>query len=283
MFVGDITGLSSSYTCDKIKVDADAHVFSWIISNPSEMDKVQFKLEYYQNETNTWDVIFNEKKMHNQWTGEQLLKIDNVFGNKILSEDTTESPDKYRYKFNFPHINYGDGKYKATMSHIIDMTDFAKERIKTVSEEIILGYDVPKVTVNSIHPVFKFNKSLKKWQPYIQVSTSCTKNDISDFTMYLDYGNDIVYSETTMMSGLVERNANDFFKDYDSVNVSFTCRDAKDVIHRRVEKNPTPTPFTRNTRDFLKCHTSIPDYDDITDTFKNYKDDEDNIISGAEL
>lgn len=268
---------TASYQTIKEVVEPDTQIISWIVSNPSEMDKIQFKLEYCENpdeEGSTWEVVSNEKKSHDLWETEKLLQ------NKRLNEtyydfisDDGANVTKYHYSFTFPHANYPDGFYRATMSHILDMSDFMGERkVETTTSQIQLSYDVPKITITNIEPVFKFNKSTKSWQPYVVFKMDCTKTDITDVTMKFDYPSGLKTSESIVFKPEIEKPLEDCFNGYTSFDVSCVCRDSKDITHKRFETNPKIETFERNTSEFLKCHTSIPDFNDNIDLFGLYKD-----------
>lgn len=41
--------------------------------------------------------------------------------------------------------------------------------------------------------------------------------------------------------------------------------------------------MNKNTDDYLKCHTSIPEFDEIVDTFGVYQDEDGNRVSGIDV
>jgi hypothetical protein len=193
------------------------------------MDKIQFKLEkgtdveietsepnpenpdeiITNKEIKTeWEVIYNEKKAHDLWDCEDVVIVREKIGEAELGvpikysienfsdwdEDKKETVEgekvtEYHYNFHFPHANYDDGTYKATMSHVIDMSDYMGIRKKETEATIKLEYNVPKITIDSIEPFFKYNKTTKMWSPYLNFNMSSSKNDIADTLMTFTYPN----------------------------------------------------------------------------------------------
>lgn len=241
-------------------------LIKWCVSNFSEMDKIQFKLEALKADESS--VLYNVKQSHSLWE----------------SESYDEENKKYGYFFNFPHHLYPDGEYKATAYHILDMIDYAGERKKEASVEFTLTYNVPQITVTSIKPLFKYNKIVKSWQPFINFAFNYTKNDVSDITLIFDYDdNTPSQKEVIGFTKELERPAEECFRGKDEFKVSLTCRDSKDVTYKRIEANPEKKEFIRNTNELLKCHTSIPDFQDEVDLFGDFQDDEGNEFSGIDI
>ena len=286
--IGDYTP-SENYTCTKEIVDVDTQVISWIVSNPSEMDKIQFKLEFCEDPTvegSVWQIVSNEKKPHGLWETENKIEVKSLTGKNydfvIDNDDTTVK--KYQYSFVFPHANYPDGSYKATMSHILDMSDFVGERkIETITPEIKLSYNVPKITIDEIKPIFKFNKTSKSWQPYVVFSMSCTKNDVTDVTLNFEYLDDSKTSETILFKNELEKPVEVCFNGQNEFGVYCMCRDSKDTMYKRFEKQPKIKNFKRTSTEFLKSHTSIPDFEDNLDLFGIYKDDTGKKYNGIDV
>ena len=251
------------------KTENDITVFSWNVKNAPEMDKIQFKLEYSED-GKQWEILHNEKKSHELWETETIGE--------------TESGKIYNYSFTLPHNQYSDGKYRATTSHVLDMNDFVGERKKEDTTDVIeLIYNTPKVTINSINPTFQYNNTTKSWIPNVTFDLSFSKQDVSDFEMSLQYNDEKTKKISMTPSTTIIKTVTECFGDYRNFKASFTCRDSNDYFFRRVDKKPQTESMIKITDDYLKCHTSIPEFDEIVDTFGVYQDEDGNRVSGIDV
>ena len=164
------------------------------------------------------------------------------------------------------------------------MNDFVGERNKEDTTDVIeLIYDTPKVTINSINPTFQYNNTTKSWTPNVTFDLSFSKQDVSDFEMSLQYDGEKTKKISMTPSTTIIKTVTECFGDYRNFKASFTCRDSNDYFFRRVDKEPQIKSMIKNTDEYLKCHTSIPEFDEIVDTFGVYEDEEGNRVSGIDV
>ena len=280
--IGEIQGNWSS--------SGDESIFSWNVSSPTEMDKIQFKLikkgEQLFDENNNpildlnggivFDddiIVLNEKKPYNKWDG---WYIEN---------------NVYNFFHKISHKDYEDGDYTAFVSHILDMNEMVGERKKTISKDLTLLYNRPNIRIEKATPIFKLNKAQRKWESYIDFTISSSKPDVTEITLMFDHyknnskttmGNEEVINETKFI-----RPSSYFFLNYDEsvqqkVDISFKCRDIKDSYYKRFGDSDVVS-ITRNTNEFLKCHTELPENVEIIDPYGKYFDENGNEIVGIDI
>ena len=280
--IGEIYGNWSS--------SGDESIFSWNVSSPTEMDKIQFKLikngEQLFDENNNpildvnGDIVFdddiivlNEKKPYNKWDG---WYIEN---------------NVYNFFHKISHKDYEDGDYTATVSHILDMNEMVGERKKAISKDLTISYNRPNITIKKATPIFKLNKAQRKWESYIDFNISSSKPDVTEITLMFDHykdnskttmGNEEVINETKFI-----KPSSYFFLNYDEpiqqkVDISFKCRDIKDSYYKRFGDSNVVS-ITRNTNEFLKCHTELPENVEIIDPYGKYYDENNNEIIGIDI
>ena len=277
-FKGDYDYQSNEYVTNKTNVPNDTTIVEWTVSNPSEMDKIQLKIEKITDDNS--EIIFNEKKHHNLWSTEKMLY---TFDGKQAVTENEERATSYYFSYTLPHVNYGNGKYKITTSHILDMEHYMGER-KIEQEQILnLFYDVPIVKISQIKPFFKFNKITSSWQPYVLFDFNFSKDDVTDVIIRFDYEDGKYRTEEIPFIKSMTKISDDCFGDSKTFSASLSCRDVKDVIYRRREENPEKKSLSKTDIGYLKCHTSIPAFQEHIGTFDMFYDEDDNMLTGLDV
>lgn len=242
------------------KISNNVSDFQWKISSPSEMDKVGLEI----TNVNTGETFINTKKMYDQW-------------------DYKKTENNYDFTYKISPEKIPDGTYTVTAKHCIDMIDYVGERRKEISKSWNYTYNVPKITISNCKPHMIFNLTNKRWYPYAYVDVSYTSDDYptdikllvdeisfpqnkkeihSSITKKIDKLNKYIYSFTDL--GLGQDDVNK------KLEIYFKCRDLRDNILKREQKNPKTFIICRNDKKFDKSITSIPNTPENINLNENY-------------